>query len=69
MPKQPEINYEISLNNGVKITPELAATVVRDFILPMFENDGRKLLRKRGSRVGSTDNNLADLIGSSNTVF
>lgn len=56
--------------NGVKITPELAASVVRDFILPMFENDGKKLLRKRGSRVSSPESNIAGLLaGSSHTVF
>lgn len=29
------------------ISPELAATVVKDFILPMFETDGKKLLKKK----------------------
>lgn len=33
------------------ITPELAATVVRDYLLPMFESDGRKLLRKRKGKT------------------
>ena len=32
------------------ITPELAANVVWDFILPMFENDGKKLLKKKHKR-------------------
>jgi hypothetical protein len=30
-----------------EITPEIAAVVVRDYILPMFESDGKKLLRMR----------------------
>jgi hypothetical protein len=28
----------------------MAACVVRDFILPMFENDGKKLLNKKKRR-------------------
>ena len=33
------------------ITPELAANVVRDFILPMFENDGRKFIKKKNVKA------------------
>jgi hypothetical protein len=29
------------------ITPEMAANVVRDYLLPMFETDGKKLLKKK----------------------
>lgn len=36
----------------MEITPELAATVVKDYLLPMFDTDGRKLL-KRKSKVSS----------------
>lgn len=36
----------------MEITPELAATVVKDYLLPMFDNDGRKLL-KRKNKVSS----------------
>lgn len=44
--------HEILLNKGQKVTPELAASVVRDFILPMFENDGKKILRKKSLAKG-----------------
>jgi len=33
------------------ITPELAANVVRDFILPMFENDGKKFIKKKNRKA------------------
>ena len=33
------------------ITPELAANVVRDFILPMFENDGKKFIKKKNKKA------------------
>jgi len=29
------------------VTPELAVEVVRNFILPMFETEGKKILRNR----------------------
>ena len=29
------------------ITPEQAANVVKEYILPMFENDGKRLLKKK----------------------
>ena len=38
--------------SSISITPELAATVVKDYLLPMFDNDGRKLL-KRKNKVSS----------------
>jgi hypothetical protein len=47
----------------------MAAIVVRDFILPMFESDGKKLLRKKGkSPAGKTQNLLAGA-ATSKTVF
>ena len=33
------------------ITPELAANVVKNFILPMFETDGKKLLKKKNKQL------------------
>ena len=30
------------------ITPEIAAFVVKEYLLPMFESDGKKLLSKKG---------------------
>jgi hypothetical protein len=51
----------------------MAAIVVRDFILPMFESDGRKLLRRKSksgvSSPGSTQTLAKDFGGASNTVF
>lgn len=53
-----------------EITPELAASVVRDFILPMFESDGKKLLRKRGkNQAGKGVTNILADSGVSGTVF
>lgn len=53
-----------------EITPELAASVVRDFILPMFESDGKKLLRKRGkNHSGKGVTNILADSGVSGTVF
>ena len=43
------------------ITPEIAACVVRDFILPMFENDGKKILKKKHKRqIHSLNQSLAN---------
>ena len=33
-----------------QITPEIAANVVKDYILPMFENDGKKFIKKKNVR-------------------
>ncbi|CDW78389.1 ankyrin repeat domain containing protein [Stylonychia lemnae] len=32
------------------ITPEIAANVVKDYILPMFENDGKKFIKRKNLR-------------------
>ena len=29
------------------VTPEIAAFVVKDYLLPMFESDGKKLMAKK----------------------
>lgn len=34
-----------------KITPEIAANVVRDYLLPMFETDGKRLLKKKNNKL------------------
>jgi hypothetical protein len=34
---------------NVKITPELASAVVKDYLLPMFESDGKKILKRKGT--------------------
>lgn len=33
------------------ISPELAAQIVKNYILPMFESDNKKHLRKKYSRL------------------
>lgn len=38
------------------ITPEIAAFVVKEYLLPMFESDGKKLLSKKGKSKGRDDN-------------
>ena len=35
------------------ITPEIAAFVVKEYLLPMFESDGKKLLAKKQMRSKS----------------
>ena len=40
------------------ITPEVAAFVVKEYLLPMFESDGKKLLSRKGksrTRGGTTE--------------
>jgi hypothetical protein len=49
----------------LEITPEMAAIVVRDYILPMFESDGKKLLRMRG-KSGPGNNKGSKLPGATN---
>ena len=39
--------HEIPTIDGVKITPELAAVVVKDYLLPMFERDEKMYLKKK----------------------
>ena len=34
------------------ITPEMAATVVKDYLLPMFDTDGKKLLKRKAKVPG-----------------
>jgi len=34
-----------------KVTPELAAQIVKHFILPMFESDSRKALKRKHTRL------------------
>ena len=34
-----------------QVTPELAASIVKHFILPMFESDTRKGLKRKYSRM------------------
>ena len=42
------------------ITPEIAAFVVKEYLLPMFESDGKRLLAKKSkSRTrGGTEENI-----------
>jgi hypothetical protein len=39
------------MSKGKVITAEMAASVVRDFILPMFETDGKKLMRQKNKKA------------------
>jgi len=32
------------------ITPEIAAFVVKDYLLPMFESDGKKLMKNQANK-------------------
>lgn len=41
-------NDQVSIN---QVTPELAAQVVKYFVLPMFENDAKKGLRRKYGRM------------------
>lgn len=63
---------KIDLND---ITPEIAAQVVRSYLLPMFEKDSRKITReKRLTEMNSpkkSSDEIANIKGSgvSNTVY
>ncbi|CDW73124.1 ankyrin repeat domain containing protein [Stylonychia lemnae] len=59
-------NYNIQKNQSMpEITPELAATVVRDFLLPMFQNDGKKLIRKKRRDMISSPKTLKQSLKAS----
>lgn len=45
-----DFKAERRMRSQSRITPEMAANVVRDFILPMFDNDGKKLLKMKKKR-------------------
>lgn len=40
------------LPKELHITPEMAATVVKDYLLPMFDTDGKKLLKRKAKFPG-----------------
>jgi hypothetical protein len=48
------------------ITPEVAAFVVKEYLLPMFESDGKRLLAKKGKSKtrGGTEENLEGSISA-----
>lgn len=50
---------EIPIINGVKITPELAAVVVKDYLLPMFDRDDKMYLKKKVG--GNTSGTIEDV--------
>ena len=37
------------------ITPEIAAFVVKDYLLPMFESDGKKLMNTKRGQTGANN--------------
>ena len=39
------------------ITPEIAAFVVKEYLLPMFESDGRKLMNAKSKKGLTIDKN------------
>jgi len=49
------IEGNIPFIDGVAITPELAAVVVRDYLLPMFDRDEKKFLKKNSNTSGSIE--------------
>lgn len=50
----PEVHRNQNKNGNplknVQITPELASAVVKEYLLPMFESDGKKILKRKGSQ-------------------
>ena len=61
--KAPQLSKE-------SITPEIAAYVVKEYLLPIFESDGKKLLKNK--KQGTPEINEKDyesLTKGSNTVF
>lgn len=65
-------SMKIDLND---ITPEIAAQVVRSYLLPMFEKDSRKITREKRLTEMNSPKKSADEIanikgsGVSNTVY
>ena len=51
------------------ITPEIAAFVVKEYLLPIFESDGKKLLKNKKREQPSEEQDFSSLISQSNTVF
>lgn len=53
------------------ITPEVAAQVVKNYLLPMFDSDNKKYLKKRSkSKAGDRqDNNNDDIIEQPKTIY
>lgn len=53
------------------ITPEVAAQVVKNYLLPMFDSDNKKYLKKRSkSKAGERqDNNNDDIIEQPKTIY
>jgi hypothetical protein len=48
------------------ITPEIAAFVVKEYLLPMFESDGKRLMSKKSKSKtrGGTEENLEGHLSS-----
>ena len=40
------------------ITPEIAAFVVKEYLLPMFETDGKRIISKKQSLTKKNDGDL-----------
>jgi hypothetical protein len=49
------------------VTPELAIHVVRNFILPMFETEGKRILRNKSKNGRDIGKDLG--IGGSSSVY
>jgi hypothetical protein len=49
------------------VTPELAIHVVRNFILPMFETDGKRILRNKAKMGRDQSKDLG--FGGSSSVY
>jgi len=48
----------IPIIDGVKITPEVAAIVVRDYLLPMFDRDEKLFLKKKAHNTSGSNDNI-----------
>ena len=51
------------------ITPEIAAFVVKEYLLPIFESDGKKILKNKKREQAAEEQDFSSLISQSNTVF
>ena len=49
---------EIPTIDGVKITPELAAVVVKEYLLPMFDRDEKSFLKKKGHNTSGSQQDI-----------
>jgi hypothetical protein len=57
-----------SITSIEQISPELAAMIVKNYILPMFESDGKKSLKNKYNKMAGIADKNRDL-GQNKSVY